>query len=122
MAPLPSPLPLHPISGPLPGNGVTHPPNPLLRPVPNSDPLVERLRSLLANPGGPEQPMQAPAPWYPGIVHAAAGYRPADMQRSLGNMTDAASVWEQHHPGAVGRYQIPGWVSRALAHGGNTAA
>lgn len=38
------------------------------------------------------------------------GVGPAQQAMLNGNDQQAASLWTQHHPGAVSRGQIPGWV------------
>ena len=44
-------------------------------------------------------------------------YRPAVLQRALGNEGGAAQTWLDHHPGAVaGRASTPAWVTHALTH------
>ena len=57
----------------------------------------------------------AMSPMAPPSGHVDSGYNPATYQRSIGNTGQAAADWEAHHPGAMAKGQLPGWVQAYLA-------
>lgn len=125
--------PGYPIHGFGPGGAVTFPgappvktPNPnvpwehLGEQMPGTPDLSGQIQQLASAVGGGQPQgglLQLASQINPfGSGPIDKGYNPAGYERAVGNDQQAARDWWAHHPGAVGRGQIPPWVEQQMAH------